>query len=358
VSVRTALPWLLLVACTKLPMTWEDTEEFPTTQADTLVDADVPDTLRIMTWNLKFGGGRVDFFFDGWGERVHMTEAEVATNMDGIRALLDEQQPDILLAQEVDINSARSAYTDMFDEILQTTDYNYAAFVPVWEVDYIPENGLGHVEMGQAVFSKWPITRNTRIDLPQSADSSALVNYFWLHRAVQIVAIDLGDTSLNVVNNHPAAYALDGTKQLHLQRIFDESSALAPPVITGGDFNVIPPGSLITEGFADNAPTSTTGVQEVSYSEAEMDALLPFYDTFDPAIPLADYQAATDQEPFLTHSVSGEVFWTQKLDYLFGSEPWTGAWTLQKPGDGDPALVSDPMALSDHAPMVATMVLP
>ena len=35
------------------------------------------DTLRVMTWNVKFGGGRIDFFFDGHGDRVRMNEAEV-----------------------------------------------------------------------------------------------------------------------------------------------------------------------------------------------------------------------------------------------------------------------------------------
>ena len=28
-----------------------------------------PDTLKVMTWNVKFGGGRIDFFFDCHGDR-------------------------------------------------------------------------------------------------------------------------------------------------------------------------------------------------------------------------------------------------------------------------------------------------
>lgn len=348
-------------ACMPVPHTWAPVEEFPTRTARMIQPAPAdPEQLRVLTWNLKFAGARTDFFFDGWGDRVHLTEKEAQFHMDGILRVIDETEPDILLAQEVDIGSTRSAYIDMVDIILQNTHFNYAAWVPVWEVDYVPEEGLGRVEMGQAVFSRWPIVRNTRIDLPQSTESSWLVNTFWLHRAVQLNEIDTGDRVISVSNNHPTAYALDGTKQEHLEIIFDWSKEMFPPVIVGGDFNVIPPGSLQTEGFEDNAPADTPGVTEVSYTQEEMDALLPFYDTWDAAIPLEDYQVDTleEQQRFLTHSVSGEVFWTQKLDYLFTDARWSGGWTLQSPGDGEPPLLSDPMQLSDHAPILAVLELP
>ena len=356
-----ALGWVLLTACMPLPHTWEPVEEFPTRTASVMSPAPAdPDQLRVLTWNLKFAGARTDFFFDGWGDRVHLTEREALFHMDGILRLIDETDPDILLAQEVDLASTRSAYIDMVEILLERTEFNYAAWVPVWEVDYIPEEGLGRVEMGQAVFSRWPITRNTRIDLPQSEASSALVNTFWLHRAVQLAEIDLGDTTLSVSNNHPTAYALDGTKQEHLAIIHEWSQTLASPVVVGGDLNVIPPGSLQTEAFADNAPADTPGVTEVSYTKGEMDALMPFYETWNAAVPLDAYQVDTleEQAAYLTHSVSGDVFWTQKLDYLFADTPWTDAWTLQSPGDGQPPLLSDPMELSDHAPILAVMELP
>jgi endonuclease/exonuclease/phosphatase family metal-dependent hydrolase len=350
-----------LVACMPVQHTWEDIEEFDVRKASTQTPAKRdPTSLRVLTWNLKFAGARTDFFFDGWGDRVIMTDKEAKVHMDGILRLIEETQPDILLSQEVDIASTRSAYVDMVDIILENTDFNYAAWVPVWQVDYIPQNGLGKVDMGQAVFSKWPIVRNTRIDLPQGTESSALVNTFYLHRAIQLTEVDTGDRIISVVNNHPTAYDLDGTKTVHINSIYEWSREMFPPVVVGGDFNVIPPGSLQTEGFADNAPTNTPGVTEVSYTQEEMDALLPFYATWDAAVPLEEYQVETleEQRRFLTHSVSGDVFWTQKLDYLFTDAKWSEAHTLQAPGDGNPPLLSDPMQLSDHAPMMAVLELP
>jgi len=350
-------------ACMPLHHTWDDVEEFPVEAALTHTSAPTdPRELRVLTYNLKFAGARVDFFFDGWGDRVHMTDREVAAHMDDLRKVIEETQPDVLLAQEVDRASTRSAYVDMVRDILDKTHFNYAAWVPVWEVDYVPEEGLGRVKMGQAVFSRWPIVRNTRIDLPQSTESSALVNTFWLHRAIQVTELDLGNGQVvSVVNNHPTAYALDGTKAIHLEMIYEASTNAFGPKLIGGDFNVIPPGSVQTEGFADNAPTNVPGVTEVSYTQEEMDALLPFYRLWDAAIPLEAYQAEDSlvgQQAFTTHSVSGDVFWTQKLDYLFTDMSFSEGHTLQSAGDGSPPLLSDPMRLSDHAPIFAVMELP
>jgi len=352
---------LALSACTPVAHTFDEVEEWPIIEAKNAVEPTAdPAEVRILTWNIKFGGARVDFFFDGWGDRVHMSEKEVNRNVDGIIAVIEELDPDILMAQEVDVNSKRSAWVDQADEILKRTDFNYYAWVPAWWVEYIPEEGLGHVEMGQAVFSKYPIVRNTRIDLPQSEDSSFVVNYFWLHRAVQITEVELGAAgTLTVVNNHPTAYSLDGTKSIHMDEIFKRSNAAKGMMVTGGDLNVIPPGSARTEDFADEADTNTTGVTTVTYSKADMASLEPFYEAWTPVLPLADYGTKEEeQEAFYSHSVSGKIFWTQKLDYLFTNQAWSGGWHLQKPGDGpDGGIASDPMALSDHAPIVADLVV-
>ena len=60
------------------------------------------DTLTIMTWNIKFGGGRIDFFFDCYGDRVVMTEQEVIQNLAGLLRKIRQVKPDILLIQELD----------------------------------------------------------------------------------------------------------------------------------------------------------------------------------------------------------------------------------------------------------------
>lgn len=57
-----------------------------------------PDTLKVMTWNVKFGGGRIDFFFDCHGDRVIMKKEEVEQNMNLLVEKIREVNPDILFA--------------------------------------------------------------------------------------------------------------------------------------------------------------------------------------------------------------------------------------------------------------------
>ena len=114
-----------LMACEPLASSWVGEEVFPIDEAQTIVAGEEnPQRLKVMTWNVKFGGGRINFYWDYWGDRVHMTPAEVNANMENINALIRQTEVDILLAQEVDRNSKRAAYVDQVQHILDTTQMN------------------------------------------------------------------------------------------------------------------------------------------------------------------------------------------------------------------------------------------
>src|SRR5690349_16274489 len=80
-----------------------------------------PKQLKVMTYNIKFGAARIDVFFDYWGDRVQLEPAEVGHNLAAIERLIDEVDPDVLIGQEVEVNSKRSAYVDMVQHILDGT---------------------------------------------------------------------------------------------------------------------------------------------------------------------------------------------------------------------------------------------
>jgi hypothetical protein len=65
--------------------------------------------LRVMNWNVKFGGGRIDFFFDCFGDRVLMDEHEVIDNLTRVAEKINQYDPDVLVLQEIDVNSKRDA---------------------------------------------------------------------------------------------------------------------------------------------------------------------------------------------------------------------------------------------------------
>ncbi|MEE2751146.1 MAG: endonuclease/exonuclease/phosphatase family protein [Myxococcota bacterium] len=348
-----------LIACTPLAGDWPGREAFPqyTWQSAEVAEATQnPDGIDVLNWNVKFAGGRVDFWFDGHGDRVHMTEAEVQVHLDGLAALIRDFDPGVLMLQEVDIASKRTAYVDMVQELLDRTGLNYGAWVPVWDVAFIPEQGLGPMKMGQAVLSKWPISENLRIDQGPIETQDGLTRYFYLDRCIQRVHLDLGDSELVVLNNHPDAYSSDGTKGAQIELILEEALGVEALLVVGGDFNAVPDGSLQLEDFADDPDELEGRGIDIVHYKSEGD-LVPdaFYEQFDAAIDLQAYQAATsveEQSVFFTHSIEKSTFWTRKLDYLFTNGVWTEALTVQKPGDGTEL---DAMTLSDHAPLFARL---
>jgi len=87
-----------------------------------------------MTWNIKFGGARIDFFFDCYGDRVVMTEQEVIQNLAGLLRKIRQVKPDILLIQELDRFSKRSAYVDMLQYIADSAGLPYAVYASQWDM--------------------------------------------------------------------------------------------------------------------------------------------------------------------------------------------------------------------------------
>ena len=362
----------LALACTTIAHDFPDRMDFPIRTAD--VQSPVPEdaaSLRVMAWNVKYGALRIDFWFDTYGDTVGMSEEVVLDNLAQVREQIRVFQPDVLMTSEIEVGSKRSAYVDMVEDILQdeTLGFNHAGFVPNWDVGYVPDKGLGRVEMGNAVFSRFPITENVRVDLGPIEEQDALTKYFYLDRCMQRVHVQVpvdGETrEVVVLNNHPDAYSTDGTKLRQLQQIFDEAAAVEGDVIVGGDLNAIPPGSLRNAGFADDPEQAEgRGTSVVDYV-GEEDVLTPWFDTWEEALEedhgdgrltYAGYRAATDeaaQAEWFSHSIRKDVRWTRRLDYLYSNRSWSQGWIVADPDDGPegpqgPA-IRDPMELSDHA---------
>jgi endonuclease/exonuclease/phosphatase family metal-dependent hydrolase len=365
---------LALAACEPLATTWDygHREDVPVHQRSQLIPPEVaePTALKVMAWNIKYGAGRIDFWFDLWGDRVQMTRAEVDANMAGIYALINEVDPDILMTEEIEVNSRRSAYVNMVTGILENTRLNYAAYIPTWRARYIPSEGLGRMDLGNAIFSRYPIVRAERIPQADRTDQDPLTTYFYIHRAVGRAVIAAGARDVVALVVHTEAYDQDGTKGRQLVQIGELLGAETGPFVIGGDFNALPPTSVRTSGFPDENPKSIgTAFEQPPYA---LDEMQPFYDAYVPAIALDRYGTTeAEQSRYYSHSVIGRDklgtdgqpgFWNRKLDYLFVNAPagWVAGSTdvLQLPGRGNPPIVSDPMLLSDHCPVTGAWSLP
>jgi endonuclease/exonuclease/phosphatase family metal-dependent hydrolase len=305
------------------------------------------DTLRVMNWNAKFGGGRIDFFFDCHGDRSLMTESEVETNLARLAEVIRKFNPDILLLQEVDTASKRAAYVDQVQRLLDLTELNHAVYASQWRADYVPSDGIGPVDSGNAILSRYPIGDATRFALPLIDDQDGLTQYFYLRRNFLDATIELPGGDIHVVNVHIAAYASGDVKTAQIGEFHDhlvELDQAGADWIAGGDLNTLPPGAEQRSDFPDSVCEDDEFIADDYGEEPEQIAYL--WNSWSPAIPLERYLA--NESRYFTHTTDKDGFWNRKLDYLFTNGAFTGGDVLQSAERGG----FETMSVSDHAPLV------
>lgn len=355
-ALAIVLAGLFLAGCDPFNTGFDDFEEAQYYEAARFIEPPVLDgELSIMNWNLKFAGGRIDFWFDCFGDRVVMEAHEVIENLEGLAEKINQVDADILMVQEIDIDSKRGAYIDQVQWILDNTNYNYAVYASQWRADFIPSDGLGRMDMGNAIFSKYPLRDAGRIALPQSQSQDALTRYFYLNRNILTAVAEIpGFGDLHLLAVHVDAYSQDGTKKLHIDMFKDELDRLAAEgvlFVGGGDLNTLPPGTEVQHGFADSVCEDEDFIAD-DYREEE-DWLVEYYEDYQAAIPLEVYHE--DETLHYSHSVGSEIFWNRKLDYLFtnGSFVEGSGLTHQDASTGG----METMPLSDHAPVTVRLHL-
>lgn len=312
------------------------------------------DVIKVMTWNIKFAGGRFDFFFDGHGNRVVMTKDEVMHHLKGLARKIVQVQPDVLMLQEVDVNSHRTADVDMVQWLLDNTHLNYGVYASQWKARYIPRHGLRHIDDGNAVLCRWPLLDPVRIALAPIREAGPLYRYFYLKRNLLSTRVLLPrGNNLDVVNTHTEAFWPEAKRrhiagfEAELHRLHRQGRAL----IGGGDLNVIPPGSHINGGFPDSPATGLAA--KADHFGDQGDWLKGLYASFNPAVPLEDYQF--DNSLHVTHSTHGDHFWNRKLDYLFTNVTVVPSSTMTHQDKTRGGM--ETMPLSDHAPLSVSIRL-
>jgi endonuclease/exonuclease/phosphatase family metal-dependent hydrolase len=316
-------------------------------------------TVRIMTWNIRFGARRLPWFGDACGSRVILTEDEVYEGLDGVVNYIIEVKPDILLLQEVDISSKRTDFIDQLQYILDNTYFGYAAYGSQWETQFIPSDGLGRLHEVNAILSRWKISDAQRIQLALRGDQDKKTRYFYERCCIVKGRIEMpGIQNLYVLNIHSSAFATDDTKRKHLTRFEDELERINQGndwFIAGGDLNTLPPGSDSTDycledicpGESFHQPSDNPLHKDGSNYTPESDWLTGLYTNYSSAIPLDKY--ILDQALYFTHTTRANHTWDRTLDYLFTNYRW-----IENSGIAH----QDALNQSDHAPVSAQFILP
>ena len=300
--------------------------------------------LKIMTWNIKFAAGRIDMFFDCHGDREIIKKNEVINNLKLISNKINNINPDILFLQEVDIESNRTGFVNEAQYILDNTDLNYAYYAPQWKSLYIPKHNIAKINTGNLILSKYPLKNAKRYSLPPIGTQNIIVQYFYLKRNFIVTDLEINNHKIILINTHLSAYAKDETKTRQVNQIEDFVNNLKQnkvKFILAGDFNLLPPKSKKIKDFPDSI---CEGDFEADNFTKQLEWLSPLYNSFNSAVPLADYQDNNDN--FFTHTTDKKGFWNRKLDYIFSNNKLKNVKVLQ-----------DTMKLSDHAPMIVDYIL-
>lgn len=344
----------LLIGCDSMMFRANFDEESPALlyEAATLTLApESKEELLVINYNIKYGGARLIFFWECNGERYNMTTQEVTGHLDAIAEFISNVDPDILILQEVDRESQRSGYIDQTQYLLDRTPLNYAAYASQHHVDFLPTDGMGKVDFGNAILSKWPISEATRISLPLVESYPAYYQYLYLKRHVLTAKIDLPwNDHFYAVDTHLEAFSEGNTKLDQIAKFHQVLTDLTDQGmdwVAAGDLNSLPKGSTQLKEFPDDCP-GLFDPDDYSLEQDWLDVL--FNDTtMISAMSLEDY--AADNSAWYSYTGNTEVGWNRTLDYMFTNTNWSN--------DGADNLVMqsveqggyDTLPLSDHAPV-------
>ena len=330
-NCKKALPclFIFIISCDPLVTEFSSNEPPKEYTAKNLVSAPNKDTLTVATWNIRFGIGRANWFGDSCGDLVLFDNETIIDGLELLAQKITEMDADILLLQEVDTDSKRSAYIDQVQWLLDHSSMNYGVYASMWEVQFVPSDGLGRVNTGNAILSKWPLSEAERIQLSLRGDQDALTKAFYVRRNVLKAVVNYPGNPFWAVDIHASAFSNDDTKQkqfLEFKDVLDEINSKGELFVAGGDLNELPPGATKNNYCEeDRCPDELPEDDEGCDFSNETTWINPLYDTYVPSVSLVDYQQ-NEQLYFThasTHDINDERYqWNRKLDYLFTNTAW------------------------------------
>ncbi len=295
---------------------------------------------KVLSWNLQYGAGRsYHFFYDG-GKDVHASRSKVEQTLGEINAVLTEHRPDVLLLQEVDRDSARSARIDELARLRKLGHGACWSSAPYHRSRYVPVpfgNALGRVDMHLATGTGYRLAWARRHALPM-LDEWFARRAFNLKRAILEAAIPLQGhrRPLVVLNTHLSAFSYgDGTLQRQVDKILErlgELDARGFPWILAGDFNMLPPGES----------GKRLGVEAKYYAETSS-PLAKLTERYRTAVSPEAY--GRDPKRYYTYIKYGAKQPDRRIDYIFVSRDIEVH---------DVRVVHQPSYSSDHLPLLLT----
>lgn len=306
--------------------------------------------LKVMTWNIQYlAGKRYVFWYDmpdGSGPDERPTPDDIAYNLDEVARVIRDEQPDIVLLQEVNDGAKNTDYTNQLALLQErVTDlYPCSTEAFYWKSDFVPDRHIyGSVGMKLATLSRYQMDKAERLQLP-SPNGNLIGRQFEPKRALLVSDLPLRDGGhLAVVNTHLGDFKPgDDTLQRQLAattQLLDTFEQAGTLWISGGDFNLLP------QGQYQRLPAA----QREQYApDSELHGLWDKY----PMIPSNDDTNGENRRKWYTRfpndpRLSGP---DRTLDYLFYSPKLKRVDAQVRQ--------ADTLLISDHLPVIGRFLLP
>ena len=315
------------------------------TQAPTLAPGQA---LKVMTWNVQYLAGKRYVFWNDLaaGTDDAPTADDMAFSLDEVARVIRDEQPDIVLLQELDDGAKASDYQNQLKLLQERVAdlYPCSAHAFDWKADFIPDPHIfGSVGRQLATLSRYEIEHAERLQLPVS-EVNLISRQFKPKNALLLTYLPLSDGGqMAVLNTHlDRATQPDETLQAQVSavaKVLDKFESRGTPWLIGGDFNLLPLGQY------QRLPSE----QRTPYSSDS--ALHVLWDKY-PMIPTNNEASGIDRARWLTHypndtNVSGP---DRTVDFLFYS-PRIKRVEARVRQD-------DTLRISDHLPVIARFLLP
>lgn len=221
----------------------EDTEKLDVS-GDYSKELKTGENFTVMSWNVGYGalGEYADFFMDGGKSVSCSTREQVNDNLNGIRQGINSVGPDVIMFQEMDVNSKRSQYINEYNYFSDNLEGYNQSFAYNYKVKYVPYPfpTIGKVEAGISTFSKFDVSNAQRQSLPCPFKYPLRLCNLKRCLIVSRIPVQNSDRELVVVNVHLEAYD-DGegkaAQTQQLKKLLREEFDKGNYVIAGGDFN-------------------------------------------------------------------------------------------------------------------------
>lgn len=210
-----------------------------------------PAELKISSYNIGHGQGIKE---NPWDYRdKDITLRQLSLVADAIARI----DADILLLQEVDLDSRRTFHMNQLEFIKRKAEYPYHACALLWEKNYVPfpywpiGHHIGYVRAANCILSKFPLSNHERVVFDKPESNPFWYNWGYIDYALERVNVAVGSKTLVVINVHLDAFD-KAAREKQIGVVENYVKDIDLPVILGGDFNTVPPDAKKQNGFPDS----------------------------------------------------------------------------------------------------------